>query len=246
MSKNEEVALDANFTGWREKRFPAPPKDINVFEYYCIEQFLRPYDLSDSQHKTGLVGGTKDGGVDALYMLVNGELIDAESELDPKTSNTVKLLIMQVKEGEGFSPVAVDKLYWFADDLLDLTRKKAEYHSTYRPELITAMRLFKDKYGIIVGENPSLSVEFYYITKRDVEPNDDCKTSADKVKALVKKHFDLRPKGIVAMLDLLRPIYEKTAAYGHFGRDEPEFTWENLDKVEILKADAGLKQTAAA
>jgi len=190
MSKNEEVALDANFTGWREKRFPAPPKDINVFEYYCIEQFLRPYDLSDSQHKTGLVGGTKDGGVDALYMLVNGELIDAESELDPKTSNTVKLLIMQVKEGEGFSPVAVDKLYWFADDLLDLTRKKAEYHSTYRPELITAMRLFKDKYGIIVGENPSLSVEFYYITKRDVEPNDDCKTSADKVKALVKKHFN--------------------------------------------------------
>ena len=48
------------------------------------------------------------------------------------------------------------------------------------------------------------------------------------------------------MLDLLRPIYEKTAAYGHFGRDEPEFTWENLDKVEILKAEAGLKQTAAA
>lgn len=190
MGKNEEVALEANFTGWREKRFPTPPKDINVFEYYCIEQFLRSYDLSDSQHKTGLIGGSKDGGVDALYMLVNGELVDAESELDPKTSNTVKLLIMQMKEGEGFSPVAVDKLYFFADDLLDLTRKKAEYHSTYRPELVTAMRLFKDKYGIIVGENPTLSVEFYYITKRDIEPNDDCKTSAEKVKAVVKKHFN--------------------------------------------------------
>ena len=68
----------------------------------------------------------------------------------------------------------------------------------------------------------------------------------EKIAQLVQKHFDLRPKGIVAMLDLLRPIYEKTAAYGHFGRDEPEFTWENLDKVESLKADAGLKQTAAA
>jgi S-adenosylmethionine synthetase len=68
----------------------------------------------------------------------------------------------------------------------------------------------------------------------------------EKIAQLVQKHFDLRPKGIVAMLDLLRPIYEKTAAYGHFGRDEPEFTWENLDKVEVLKADAGLKQTAAA
>jgi len=57
---------------------------------------------------------------------------------------------------------------------------------------------------------------------------------------LVKKHFDLRPKGIVQMLDLLRPIYEKTAAYGHFGRDEPEFTWENIDKASALRADAGL------
>jgi len=46
----------------------------------------------------------------------------------------------------------------------------------------------------------------------------------------------LRPKGIVKMLDLLRPIYTKTAAYGHFGRDEPEFTWEATDKVSALKA----------
>ncbi|MCA1974533.1 MAG: methionine adenosyltransferase domain-containing protein, partial [Caenispirillum sp.] len=53
-------------------------------------------------------------------------------------------------------------------------------------------------------------------------------------------HFDLRPKGIIQSLDLLRPIYRKTAAYGHFGRDEPEFTWEALDKVAALKADAGL------
>ena len=57
---------------------------------------------------------------------------------------------------------------------------------------------------------------------------------------LVKKHFDLRPKGIVQMLNLLRPIYEKTAAYGHFGRDEPEFTWKSTDKAAALRADAGL------
>ena len=51
-------------------------------------------------------------------------------------------------------------------------------------------------------------------------------------------HFDLRPKGIIQMLDLLRPIYLKTAAYGHFGRDEPEFTWEAIDKVEGCARDA--------
>ena len=63
----------------------------------------------------------------------------------------------------------------------------------------------------------------------------------DKIAALVAEHFDLRPKGIIQMLDLLRPIYSKTAAYGHFGREEPEFTWERTDKAALLKEAAGLK-----
>ncbi|MDO6386140.1 MULTISPECIES: methionine adenosyltransferase [Uliginosibacterium] len=62
----------------------------------------------------------------------------------------------------------------------------------------------------------------------------------EKISALVAEHFDLRPKGIVQMLDLLRPIYAKTAAYGHFGRSEPEFTWEATDKAAALRAAAGL------
>ncbi len=64
--------------------------------------------------------------------------------------------------------------------------------------------------------------------------------SDEEIAALVHKHFDLRPKGIVQMLDLLRPIYQKSAAYGHFGREEPEFTWERTDKAAALRADAGL------
>jgi len=72
------------------------------------------------------------------------------------------------------------------------------------------------------------------------------KISDEKLSALVSKHFDLRPKGIIQMLDLLRPIYEKTAAYGHFGRDEPEFTWEATDKARALAADAGVRQPAMA
>jgi len=66
------------------------------------------------------------------------------------------------------------------------------------------------------------------------------KISNEKLTELVRRHFDLRPKGIVQMLDLLRPIYQKTAAYGHFGRDEPEFSWEAIDKAAALRADAGL------
>ncbi len=64
------------------------------------------------------------------------------------------------------------------------------------------------------------------------------KLSDEKLSQLVLQHFDLRPRGIIQMLDLLRPIYEKTAAYGHFGRDEPEFTWEATDKALALKQAA--------
>ncbi len=64
--------------------------------------------------------------------------------------------------------------------------------------------------------------------------------SDEKIAELVMEHFDLRPKGIVQMLDLLRPIYQKSAAYGHFGREEPEFSWERTDKAALLRAEAGL------
>ena len=71
------------------------------------------------------------------------------------------------------------------------------------------------------------------------------KVSDEKLAELVQKHFDLRPKGIIQMLNLLRPIYLKTAAYGHFGRDEPEFGWESMDKVQALQADSGIKPAHA-
>ena len=64
------------------------------------------------------------------------------------------------------------------------------------------------------------------------------KVSDDKLAQLVRANFDLRPRGIIQMLDLVRPIYEKTAAYGHFGREEPEFTWEATDKALALKQAA--------
>ena len=66
------------------------------------------------------------------------------------------------------------------------------------------------------------------------------KISDEKIAQWVSEHFDLRPKGIVKMLNLLRPIYRKTAAYGHFGREEPEFTWEQTDKAATLRSAAGL------
>jgi len=85
-------------------------------------------------------------------------------------------------------------------------------------------------YAIGVAEPTSISIETFGTGK----------ISNDKIVELVREHFDLRPKGLIAMLDLLRPIYGPTAAYGHFGREEPNFTWEKTDKADALRAAAGI------
>ena len=86
-------------------------------------------------------------------------------------------------------------------------------------------------YAIGVAEPTSIMVDTFGTGK----------ISRDKLTALVRRHFDLTPYGLREMLDLVRPIYQKTAAYGHFGREEPQFTWERTDRAAALAADAGLK-----
>ncbi|MBF1234794.1 MAG: methionine adenosyltransferase [Lautropia mirabilis] len=113
--------------------------------------------------------------------------------------------------------------------------RSAAYAARYVAKNIVAAGLAKRctvqiSYAIGVAKPTSIMVDTHGTGK----------VSDEKLTALVRKHFDLRPKGIVQMLDLLRPIYGKTAAYGHFGREEPEFTWEATDKAAALRADAGL------
>jgi S-adenosylmethionine synthetase len=66
------------------------------------------------------------------------------------------------------------------------------------------------------------------------------KVPVAKLEQMVRRHFDFRPSEIIKYLNLRRPIYKKTAAYGHFGRSEPEFTWERTDRVKELREDAGI------
>ena len=113
--------------------------------------------------------------------------------------------------------------------------RSAAYAARYVAKNIVAAGLASKclvqvSYAIGVAHPTSVMVETYGTGK----------VSNEKLTELVRSHFDLRPKGIVKMLDLLRPIYKKSAAYGHFGRDEPEFTWEATDRAEVLKAAAGI------
>ena len=113
--------------------------------------------------------------------------------------------------------------------------RSAAYAGRYVAKNIVAAGLadrceIQVSYAIGVAEPTSISIETFGTGKLD----------NDKIIQLVREHFDLRPRGLIAMLDLKRPIYRDTAAYGHFGRTESTFTWEATDKADALKAAAGV------
>ncbi len=119
--------------------------------------------------------------------------------------------------------------------------RSAAYAARYVAKNVVAAGLadrceLQVSYAIGVAEPTSIMVETFGTGK----------VSRERLTQLVREHFDLTPFGLREMLDLVRPIYEKTAAYGHFGREEPEFTWERTDKAEALAAAAGVRRVAAA
>jgi S-adenosylmethionine synthetase len=109
--------------------------------------------------------------------------------------------------------------------------RSAAYAGRYVAKNIVAAGLadrceIQVSYAIGVAEPTSISINTFGTGK----------LSDARIAELVSEHFDLRPKGLVKMLDLKRPIYLKTAAYGHFGRELPEFSWERTDRAAALKA----------
>jgi len=113
--------------------------------------------------------------------------------------------------------------------------RSAAYAGRYVAKNIVAAGLadrceIQVSYAIGVAEPTSISVETFGTAK----------VAEDLIVKLAREHFDLRPYGIAKMLDLVRPVYRKTAAYGHFGRELPEFSWERTDKAEALRAAAGI------
>ena len=107
--------------------------------------------------------------------------------------------------------------------------RSAAYASRYVAKNIVAAGLaarceIQISYAIGIAEPTSISVETFGTGE----------VADDRIEQLIREHFDLRPSGLITMLDLKRPIYQSTAAYGHFGRTESDFTWERTDRAEAL------------
>jgi len=123
----------------------------------------------------------------------------------------------------------------FSGKCITKVDRSASYYARYVAKNIVAAGL-ADKceiqvaYSIGVAQPVSISINTFGTGK----------ISDEKITELVKKYFDFRPKSIIEQLNLRRPIYQKTACYGHFGRDDPDFTWENTDKTDELRKSAGI------
>jgi hypothetical protein len=191
MGANDVIALRSNFEMWQSDRMPGLT-GVDPFEYYCVDQFLKPFAVSDDELLAGLVGGAQDGGVDAIYFFVNRKAVQEDSILDPKAACRVNLVILQVKQNQGFSPPEINKLIFFSDDLLDLSRQPPDYKNTYNAKLLEIMRVFKRKYQEIAGAFPEVFVDYYYVTMCDEPPDRDAKTAAESVLQKAKEHLNAR------------------------------------------------------
>jgi S-adenosylmethionine synthetase len=119
--------------------------------------------------------------------------------------------------------------------------RSASYMARYIAKNIVAAGIADElevqlAYAIGVAEPVSVNVNAFGTSRIDEV----------RIIELIREHFIMTPKGIIETLDLRRPIFRKTAAYGHFGRNEPEFTWEKTDKAEALAAEAGVAAVASA
>ncbi|MGB8542063.1 MAG: AIPR family protein [Candidatus Acidiferrales bacterium] len=232
LSQNDVLGLNAEYDRWvasRTSGFSSFARDINPFDVFCAEQFLKPHVLlSDQDVLAGIVGKSDDGGVDSFYFILNGMLVRDDTEVSPQQGQSVHLVLIQTKEGQGFSPTSVDKFETFTDDLLDLTRIPSGYGRKYHNKLLDLVRIFKDKYHQL--SLPKTTIDYYYITRKDVLENQGCEVSAKKVTATARRHIS---KAVINDFHFINAA----KLYTQIGMRSP--TTKTLSFAEIIDAPEG-------
>lgn len=221
MSDNEVRALGVAYRDWCARRTVGLPDDVDPFEFFCADQFLKQYSLSDAETLYGIVGKSQDGGIDAFYFFLSRVLVDDNTVVDARAAADVNLVVMQIKENSGFSPTEIDKMHFFTDDLLDLGKQPAQYHTAYHEKLLNLMRIFKEKYESMSGVEQRVTIDYYYITQNDAAPGVDAVTSAENVRTTALTHFKratVQPFHFMTGTDLylqvqIRPLKKKVLAF---------------------------------
>jgi hypothetical protein len=186
MAKNDAIVLEAHFEDW--KRRTEGLGDVDPWLYYCLEQYLKSYAIDDDDLESGITDGAGDGGVDGYYFLVNNrQLVTADTDVEPKTVSSVRLLFFQVKHSGGMKPTEIEKWLETSDDFFDLSIDPNNFGTRYNKQIKLAMRVWRDQYLRISRHFPDIIIDFYYITGDDAEPDNYALDSCRRVKERVEK-----------------------------------------------------------
>lgn len=206
---NAQVILDDVLRQLHQERAPEMGES-EYFEIFCAEQLLKDHDLSYEEIEDGIVDGTHDGGVDAVYSFVNGELITEDFDYTPfKKDVVIELNIIQSKTSANYSEAAIDRLISITKNLLDLN-KDPNSLTQYNEQVRTKIKNFRDVYRALASRFPPLSITYHLAGKRpNVAIPQNFVIKGEKLKEAAKSHFpgatvEVKILGASQLMDLAR------------------------------------------
>lgn len=188
MTSNDLIILDKTLEQ-RNKEVDPELKPSDFFELFIAEQILKDFDLSYEELDAGRVGGGGDGGIDALYLFANGELVQEDTDLSQlKRDVAIDLIVIQAKNQPTFTESAIDKLIAVSEELLNLSANYDALKKVYNENLLSAMILFKNTYETLAARFPKFKILYVYATKGD-SPHPNVKRKIEKLNDVVKSKF---------------------------------------------------------
>lgn len=185
------------------------------FEYFTAEQILKDFDLSSDEIESGLVGNGGDGGIDSIYLLVNGELVQEDPDLSHlKRDITIDLVIVQSKTHAGFQETPIERFNSVSNDLFDLSKDLSKLTSIYNERLLEVIGHLHDLWRQLAIHFPTLNVSFFYASK-GTAPGHNLSHKVQFLEKTVKQYFPsctfrFQFLGASELLDLARQHPQKT------------------------------------
>lgn len=188
MTSNDLIILDQIL---KQRRTEIAPdvSESKFFELFCAEQVLKDFDLSYEEIDSGLVGDGGDGGIDGMFLFVNGELVQDDADFAHLKKNiSIDLVIVQSKLGDGFKETPVERFITVSEDILDLSRAIASFQRIYNSELIDAITRFRSVFGQLLAKFPAVRIRYHY-TCRGAKPGRAVERKGEKLLDAVRRHF---------------------------------------------------------
>ncbi|MFQ5443199.1 MAG: AIPR family protein, partial [Nitrospinales bacterium] len=207
MAANDKRVLDTILE--KKKQIAPSLSEGEIFELFTCEQILKDYDLSYEEIQEGLVGGGGNGGIDGIFLLVNGELIEEDSDYDHfKKDINIEVFIMQAKSKDSFQEKPILNFTTLTSQLFDLSKNLDSFSGEYRAEVIKKIACFRKAHDQLASKFPKLTFNFFYATKgQEIHPSIRNKTKLIKEaidKIFSKANTNTKFLGASDLLELAR------------------------------------------